>query len=84
VHTGDITADPNKSPDFSTPSEFLAGTVQLHFWDESYGLISHLSYVPAGYEEVAMLSGLTDEARAKLLARNPQDYQELCKSEYDR
>jgi len=58
--------------------------VQLHVWDDSYGLISHLSYVPADYEEVAMLSGLTDEARAKLLAQNRRDYQELCKSEYDR
>ena len=58
--------------------------VQLHVWDDGYGLISHLSYVPAGYEEVAMLNGLTDEARAKLLAQNRRDYQELCNSEYDR
>ena len=58
--------------------------VQLHVWDDSYGLVSHLSYVPANYEEVAMLNGLTDEARAKLLAQNRSDYQELCKSEYDR
>ena len=34
--------------------------VQLHVWDDSYGLISHLSYVPAGYKEVAMLSSLTE------------------------
>ena len=59
-------------------------TVQLHVWDDSYGLISHLSYVPAGYEDLTMLSGLTDEARAKLLEQNRRDYQELCKSEYDR
>ena len=26
MHAGDTTADRNKSPDFSTPSEFLAGT----------------------------------------------------------
>ena len=58
--------------------------VQLHVWDESYGLISHLSYVPAGYEELAMLASLTDDARAKLLAQNRRDYQELCNSEYDR
>jgi 3',5'-cyclic-AMP phosphodiesterase len=58
--------------------------VQLHAWDASYGLVSHLSYVPAGYEEVAMLGGLTDEARDKLLAQNRQDYQELCRREYDR
>ena len=58
--------------------------VQLHAWDPSYGLVSHLSYVPAGYEEVAMLSGLTFEARDKLLAQNRQDYQELCRREYDK
>jgi len=34
----------------------------------SNGLISHLSYIPASYEEVAMLSSL--EARTKLLAQN--------------
>ncbi len=44
----------------------------------------HLSYIPAGYEEVAMLSSLTGEARAQLLAQNRRDYQELCKTEYDR
>ena len=58
--------------------------VQLHVWDDSYGLISHLSYVPSGYEEVAILNTLTDEARTKLLAQTQKDYQELCKTEYDR
>ena len=58
--------------------------VQLHVWDQSYGLISHLSYIPTGYEEVAMLNGLSEEARAKLLAQNRRDYQDLCKTEYDR
>ena len=58
--------------------------VQLHVWDDSYGLVSHLSYFPDGYEEVSMLASLTDEARAKLLAQNRHDYQALCKSEYDR
>ena len=58
--------------------------VQLHVWDDRYGLLSHLSYVPAGYEEVAMLNGLSEEARAKLLAQNRRDYQDLCKTEYDR
>ena len=58
--------------------------VQLHVWDDSYGLISHLSYVPAGYEEIALLNGLTGEARAQLLAQTRGDYQELCKTEYDR
>lgn len=58
--------------------------VQLHVWDDSYGLISHLSYVPASYEEVAVLSRLTDEARAQLLAQNRRDYEKLCKTEYNR
>ncbi|MBV8451515.1 MAG: phosphodiesterase [Deltaproteobacteria bacterium] len=58
--------------------------VQLHVWDDNYGLISHLSYVPAGYEEIALLNGLTGEARAQLLAQTRRDYQELCKTEYDR
>jgi Icc protein len=58
--------------------------VQLHVWDYSYGLISHLSYIPAGYEEIAMLSSLTDEDRAQLLAQNQRDYQEFCRTEYDR
>jgi hypothetical protein len=31
-----------------------------------------------------MLSSLTDEARTQLLAQNRRDYQELCKTEYDR
>lgn len=57
--------------------------VQLHVWDDSYGLISHLSYVPAGYKEVAMLSSLTDGARAQLFAQNRRDYEKLCKTEYD-
>ena len=57
--------------------------VQLHVWDDSYGLISHLSYVPAGYEEVAMLSSLTDGARAQLFAQNRRDYEKLCKTEHD-
>jgi Icc protein len=58
--------------------------VQLHVWDENYGLISHLSYVPAGYEEINVLSSLTDEARERLLAQNRRDYRELCSTEYDR
>jgi 3',5'-cyclic AMP phosphodiesterase CpdA len=58
--------------------------VQLHVWDDSYGLISHLSYVPAGYEEIAILDSLADETREQLLAQTRRDYQELCKIEYDR
>jgi 3',5'-cyclic-AMP phosphodiesterase len=58
--------------------------VQLHVWDSSYGLISHLSYVPAGYEKVAKLSRLAEEPRAAWLAQNRRDYDELCETEYDR
>ena len=59
----------------------LGVLLQLHVWDESYDLISHLSYVPASYEEVAMLRSL--EASTKLLAQNRRDYQEFCKTEYE-
>jgi hypothetical protein len=31
-----------------------------------------------------MLGGLTDDARDKLLEQNRQDYQELCRCEYDK
>jgi len=58
--------------------------VQIHLWDDSYGLISHLSYVPAGYETVNGLSSLTAEAGTKWLAQNRREYQELCETEYDR
>jgi len=58
--------------------------VQLHVWDNSYGLISHLSYVPAGYEEIAVLNNLTADAREKFLAQNRHDYQEFCRIEYDK
>jgi len=58
--------------------------MQLHVWDESYGLISHLSYIPMDYEEIAILNSLTSEDRAELLAQNQRDYQELCQTEYDR
>jgi len=58
--------------------------VQVHLWDNSYGLISHISYVPAGYEPVNGLSSLTAEAATKWLAQNRQEYQELCEAEYDR
>jgi 3',5'-cyclic-AMP phosphodiesterase len=57
--------------------------VQVHVWDDSYGLISHLSYVPAGYEKVDALSSLTKEAGAQWLAQNRLDYQKLCQTEYD-
>ncbi len=57
--------------------------IQLHVWDPGYGLISHLSYVPGGYEQVSMLDGVADEVRAGILEQSGQDYGELCRSEYD-
>ena len=45
--------------------------VQLHLWDNSYGLISHLSYIAAGYDTVHALSSMTEEAGAKWLAPEP-------------
>jgi 3',5'-cyclic-AMP phosphodiesterase len=57
--------------------------VQVHIWDDSYGLISHLSYVPAGYEIVSGLSGLSEETGANWRAQNRRDYDELCKAEYE-
>lgn len=57
--------------------------VQVHVWDDSYGLISHLSYVPAGYETVNALSSLTEEAGAEWVAQNRHDYHEFCKTEYE-
>ena len=58
--------------------------VTLHVWDESYGLISHVSYIPAGYEEIPILSTLTSEDRVELLSQNRRDYKEICKTEYNR
>jgi 3',5'-cyclic-AMP phosphodiesterase len=57
--------------------------VKVHVWDDSYGLISHLSYIPAGYETVNGLSALTEETRANWLKQNRRDYQQLCTTEYD-
>jgi 3',5'-cyclic-AMP phosphodiesterase len=58
--------------------------VQIHAWDDGYGLVSHLSYIPAGYETVNALTSLTKEAAVEWLAQNRREYQELCKAEYDR
>ena len=58
--------------------------VQLHVWDEGYGVISHVSYIPAGYQEIPILSTLRSDDRRQLLAQNRRDYLELCKTEYDR
>ena len=51
---------------------------------KAMGLVSHLSYVPAGYEEKKALSSLTDDARKQWLAQNQREYQEFCRTEYDR
>ena len=58
--------------------------VQIHVWDQGYGLVSHLSYVSASYESVNGLTSLTKEAAAQWLAQNRREYQEFCKTEYDR
>jgi 3',5'-cyclic AMP phosphodiesterase CpdA len=58
--------------------------VQLHVWDDSYGLISHLSYIPDGFEQANGLGSLTEEARAAWQAQNHREYQELCETEYER
>ena len=58
--------------------------VQIHAWDIGYGLVSHLSYIPAGYETVNALTSLTKEAAAEWLSQNRSEYQELRKAEFDR
>jgi 3',5'-cyclic-AMP phosphodiesterase len=57
--------------------------IQIHVWDHGYGLVSHLSYIPAGYEKVEALNSLTEEARAQWLAENKRDYHAFCEAEYD-
>jgi 3',5'-cyclic-AMP phosphodiesterase len=57
--------------------------VQLYVWDDSYGLIAHLSYVSAGYEEIAVLSHLPRDARERLLVQNHREYEAFCQTEYD-
>jgi hypothetical protein len=58
--------------------------VQLHLWDKSYGLISHLSYVPADYEMFNGLASLSEEAGTRWTTQSRRDYLDLCKTEYDR
>lgn len=58
-------------------------TVQLHVLDPSYGLVSHMSYVPRDYRNVAMLASLPEKDRAALVARARRDYEDMCRTEYD-
>ena len=58
--------------------------IQLHALDPGYGLVTHLSYVPADYRTVAMLSGIPEKDRVVLVERARRDYDELCRAEYDR
>jgi len=58
--------------------------IQLHMLDPGYGLVSHLSYVPNGYERVSLLGSLADEVAAELLEHERKAYLELCRKEYDR
>ena len=47
------------------------------------GLVSHLSYVPNGYRNVAMLQSLPQNDREVLVERTKRDYQDMCRAEYD-
>ena len=58
--------------------------IQLHVWDPSYGLISHLSYIPNSYESLEMLAPLDAATRGKMIEQNKRDYAALCASEFDR
>ena len=57
--------------------------IQLHVMDPGYGMVSHLSYVPSGYQQVGMLTGVSTELREKLLSENRDQYAALCRIEYD-
>jgi 3',5'-cyclic AMP phosphodiesterase CpdA len=57
--------------------------IQLHVLDPGYGLVSHLSYVPSGYRNMAMLESLPEKDRATLVWRTRRDYDDMCGSEYD-
>ena len=57
--------------------------IQLHVLDPGYGLVSHLSYVPNDYRNVAMLGGLPENDRAALVAHAKRDYQDMCDTEFD-
>ena len=57
--------------------------IQLHAWDNGYGLVSHLSYVLNGYRALNMLANVGDEERAKIVARARKDYDDLCRAEFD-
>jgi len=57
--------------------------IQLHVLDASYGLVTHLSYVPSGYKNVAMLTSLPEKDRATVVGRAKRDYEDMCRAEYD-
>ena len=57
--------------------------VQLHVHDPGYGLVSHLSYVPSGYKNMAMLASLSETDRATIVGRAKKDYDAMCRAEYD-
>ncbi len=57
--------------------------VQLHVLDPGYGLVSHLSYVPNDYRNVAMLGSLPEKERADLVGRARRDYEHLRGAEYE-
>ena len=58
--------------------------IQLHVHDPGYGLVSHLSYVPNDYRNVGMLGSLPEKDRAELVGLAKKEYEDLCRSEYDR
>lgn len=57
--------------------------IQLHVLDPGYGLVSHLSYIPSSYEQLAMLGALDEVTRDKMVAQSKRDYALLCASEFD-
>ncbi|MGO9604892.1 MAG: phosphodiesterase [Candidatus Binataceae bacterium] len=58
--------------------------IQLHAWDPCYGLVSHTSYVPNGYEHMDMLASLEEDARRKMLSDSRSVYEEMCAEEFER
>ena len=58
--------------------------IQLHALDPGYGLVSHLSYVPSGYQNLAMLASLSEIDRETIVGRAKKDYDAMCEAEFDR
>jgi len=57
--------------------------IQLHVLDPGFGLVTHLSYVPRDYRNVAMLESLPEKDREVLVGRAKRDYENMCRMEYD-